>query len=214
MSTNLFLDILDEARKDLLPSFVGFKGTYYLAGGTGLALQIGHRDSIDFDFFRNDSFDPSELNKELRSILKDKRITVIQEEKDTLTVLANDTIKLSYFTYPYQLISPLVSSEYLDLASIEDIGCMKLSAIMSRSLLKDYVDLYFILQRIPLGELLAFAKQKFPNWDGTVALKSLTYFEDITQEPILYKHEHQISFEAIQKFLESQVKMVIDEAVG
>lgn len=211
---DLFLDILDEERKSILPYFADFKDTYYLAGGTGLALQIGHRDSIDFDFFRPESFSAEALRQQLEGILRDKKIAVIQEEKDTLTVLINEKIKISFFSYPYPLIKPLVSSQFFNLASIEDVGCMKLSAITSRSVLKDYVDLFFILKHISLTDLLRLTEEKFPNFNSTVSLKSLTYFDDITQEPILYKHGHEVSFETIKEFLQNQVRQAMKKTLS
>ena len=192
---DLYLDILDSERKEILPILSEFKGDFYLAGGTGLALQIGHRDSIDFDFFCKQSFSTEELTRQLRNIFSNHAVSVIQEEKDTLSVLIEDRIKLSFFSYPYDLVKPLLDSEFFRLASLEDIGCMKLSAITSRSLLKDYVDLYFILKAIPLKHLLDLSTIKFPKINTALILKSLTYFGDITQEPILYKHKHAVSLD-------------------
>lgn len=209
---DLYLDILDNNRKAILPSFSVFKDVYYLAGGTGLALQLGHRDSIDFDFFRTDSFSTEDLTRQLRKIFQD--LSVIQEEKDTLTVMVNGSIKISFFSYPYPLIQPHVSSEFFNIASIEDIGCMKLSAVMSRSLLKDYIDLFFIIKNIPLPSLLSSSDKKFPQFNSTIALKSLAYFDDIVEEPILFTHGHEISMETVKNFLQHQVTSVMDQTLG
>lgn len=91
---------------------------------------------------------------------------------------------------------------------------MKLSAIISRSVLKDYVDLYFILNRVQLENLLDLAEKKFPNFNRNLVLKSLTYFEDIIIEPIIYKHDQAVSFEVIKQFLERQVKEVMNKIVS
>lgn len=96
------------------------------------------------------------------------------------------------------------------MASIEDIGAMKLSAITSRSVLKDYVDLYFILQHIKLGKLLGTAKEKFPTIDVNPILKSLVYFDDIQEEPILFKHDDNVSIESIKSFLTQTVKNYLE----
>jgi len=87
---------------------------------------------------------------------------------------------------------------------------MKLSAITSRSVLKDYVDLYYILQRFELNTLLDYVKEKFPIIDTNLILKSLVYFEDIQEEPINYKHNNQVSFETIKKYLLIKVKHYLD----
>jgi len=206
MQDELFWDILDEQRRELLPAMVSFKDNFYLAGGTALALQIGHRDSIDFDFFTEESFSTNKLFEQLNIIFNGHKLEKTQEEKDTLSILIDNNIKMSFFTYPYKLVQPLTNSEYLRIASIEDIGLMKLSAITSRSVMKDYVDLYFILQKITLSKLINLAKEKFPTLDQNLILKSLVYFDDIIDEPIIYKHESHTDPEVIKIFLKEKVK--------
>jgi len=98
------------------------------------------------------------------------------------------------------------------MASLEDIGAMKLSAITSRSVLKDYIDLYFILHKISLGELFKLTKEKFPTIDINLILKSLVYFDDIQEEPILFKHEGDISFESVKKYLSETVTKYLVKA--
>ena len=85
---------------------------------------------------------------------------------------------------------------------------------MSRSLLKDYIDLFFILKDIPLSELLKSAEKKFPQFNAAIVLKSLAYFDDIIEEPILFKHGHEVSMETIKVFLRSQVKTLMDQTLG
>ena len=153
-------DILDNKRKSILPLFKHFKDEeFYLAGGTGLALQLGHRDSIDFDFFKNGDYDTANLIKKTESIFKNHELSITQHEKNTVSCVIDDTIKLSFFGYNYELIELLNNTEYFDIASIEDIACMKLTAIMSRAVEKDYVDLYFIMQKISLDDLLESLKR-------------------------------------------------------
>lgn len=199
-------DILDESRRALLPLLAVLKGRFYLAGGTALALQIGHRDSIDFDFFRGQSIDTVALFDELMQFLPGHTILKTQEEKDTLSLVVDDSIRLSFMTYAYPLLEPLVQEEYLALASIPDIACMKLSAITGRAVEKDYVDLYFILKRVPLRELLAYSTRKHPSLDTNLVLKSLVYFEDVVREPIRFTAGNSIAFEDLQKELRDAVR--------
>lgn len=206
MQGNLYWDILDANRKEILPLFAIFKPYFYLAGGTALALQLGHRDSIDFDFFCDKSFLTDNLYEKIEKTFKGHKILKTQDQENTLTVLIDDSIKISFFSYPYRLVKSLIETEYFKIASIEDIGCMKLSAITSRSTAKDYVDLYFILQKNPLATLLDLTKEKFPSLDANLILKSLVYFDDITSEPIAYKHNHETDFVIIKKSLEGTVK--------
>jgi len=202
---NLHWEILDEGRIKLLPSLIPFKETFYLAGGTALALLIGHRDSIDLDFFSAESFSTPQLFNKLNSIFPGRRLLKVQEEKDTLTVLA-DKIKISFFAYPYKLVNPLILSESINLAAIEDIGLMKFSAITGRAVFKDYVDLYWILRIIPLADLLILFNRKYENLDVTLVLKSLVYFDDVVEEPVNYKGINLVSFDTIKSFLRSEVE--------
>lgn len=204
--TELFWDILDKPRKDILPLFESLKNDFYLAGGTALALQLGHRDSIDFDFFTERSFSTTDLSMKIVELFRGHKITKIQEETNTLTVLVDDGIKISFFSYPYELIHPLIDNDYFKISSMEDIGCMKLSAVTSRSALKDYVDLYFIFQAIDLKGLLVLSNEKFPTLDSNLILKSLVYFDDIIDEPIMFKHHREVSKETIRKYLTDIVK--------
>ena len=202
---NLHWEILDGERNKILPLFSCFKDDFYLAGGTALALQLGHRDSIDFDFFSKNNFSCWELFNKLKVALNGFKMVKVQEEKDTLTVLVDKKIKISFFTYPYILIKPLIKSEFINLASLEDIGLMKLSAITGRSVLKDYVDLYWILQNISLADLVPLCQKKYKDLDFNLVLKSLVYFDDVIEEPIIYKYSGEVDFEEIKLFLRKTV---------
>lgn len=202
----MFYNILDKKRLNILPLLESFKKDFYLAGGTALALQIGHRDSIDFDFFSKKDINTKELFEQLRDVFKGHELLKIQEESNTLTILIDDTTKISFFTYKYDLIGRKIEDGALILASIEDIGCMKLSAITGRATNKDYIDLYFILKQVSLRDLLAKAHEKFPELERNLILKSIVYFKDITSEKILFKNGCNIPFEEVEAQLRSEVK--------
>lgn len=212
MDKRLYWDILDQPRLDLLPLLKSFKEDFYLAGGTALALQLGHRDSVDFDFFTPKSFSVPALFKKIEQIFLDQRVVKTQTEKDTLTVNIGAGVKMSFFAYPYRLIEPLLDEDNFKMASIKDIGAMKLAAITSRSVLKDYVDLYFILHKIDFGTLLEATKIKLPTIDINLILKSLVYFDDITEEPILFKHDQDISIATIKRYLLKTTKNYLNKS--
>jgi predicted nucleotidyltransferase component of viral defense system len=199
-------EILDEKRKKELPKFKAWKDAYVLAGGTALALQIGHRDSVDFDFFTEEEIDTVKFYEKLREIFSGQKIEKIQEEKNTLSVLIDGEIRLSFLKYPYQLLKQPLEDKNLRVASLEDIGCMKLSAITGRASNKDYIDLYYILKKFSLDELLKLAKEKFSNLNLNLVLKSLVYFEDVLDEPIRFQKGKEVSMDEVRKFLEKQVK--------
>lgn len=199
-------NVLDEKRRTLLPLFRIFsdKG-FYLAGGTGLALHIGHRDSIDFDFFKEGNFDTTLLKKEVERAFINHEVVFTQEEKNTLSCVIEGSVQVSFFGIVYPLQAPLVETDYFAVASIADIGCMKLAAITSRSVEKDYVDLYFILQSISLAELIALCRIKYPTLDSALILKSLGYFDDILHEQILFKGNHAVTFREVKDFLQKTI---------
>ena len=200
----LHWDILDKKRKDVLPLLKRFSDDgFYLAGGTGLALQLGHRDSIDFDFFKKGQFDTAKLIHQLESVFKAHTLTITQQEKDTVSCVVDNSIQLSFFGYPYDLQNPILESEYFKIASVKDIACMKVAAIISRATEKDYVDLYFILSTLTLKDILESCRKKFKSLDEFVILKSLTFFEDVEPEHILFKEGHHVSLKQLQKFFES-----------
>jgi predicted nucleotidyltransferase component of viral defense system len=206
MVETLHWNILDSARLAILPQLKDLAGeAFYLAGGTGLALQLGHRDSIDFDFFTLHDFDTKHLISKLEIVFSGHKISITQEEKNTLSCVIDNSIQCSFFTYSYPTVRPFVESEYLRIASIEDIGCMKFSAITGRSVEKDYVDLYFILKRIPLAELLSLSVEKHASLDEALILKSLVYFDDVQREPILLKEGNEVSFDVVKEFLQKTV---------
>ena len=202
----MFYEILDKPRRDLLPNFSKLKDSFYLAGGTALALYLGHRDSIDFDFFSPIEFSTAVLFSQLEEILKGHSLLRIQEEKNTLTLLVNSEIRISFFYYSAPLLEPLLDEENLKIASIIDIASMKLSAIVSRSVNKDYVDLYYILQSISLNKLLKQVKVKLPSLDENLILKSLVYFEDMQIEPLSFQQDKKVPMETVKYFLVQQVK--------
>ncbi|MFA6007200.1 MAG: nucleotidyl transferase AbiEii/AbiGii toxin family protein [Candidatus Shapirobacteria bacterium] len=206
----MFWNILDQNRLNILPKLTDLSKDFYLAGGTGLALQLGHRDSIDFDFFTKTAFSNMEIFNKIKRVFIGHIIVKNQDEKDTLTVFIDENIKLSFFRYKYDLIKPLVSTEFFKLASIEDIGCMKLSAIVSRYLLKDYVDLYWILHQISLSDLISLDQKKHWELDTNLVLKSLVYFDDVELEPIVFKNKMEVSFDEVKKFLRKTVKKFLD----
>ncbi len=200
-------NILDNKRKAILPLFKTFSDEgFYLAGGTGLALLMGHRDSIDFDFFKKENYDTQQLINKLESVFEGHQLTITQQEKNTVSCVVDATIQLSFFSYNYDQLKPLVQTEYFKIASIEDIACMKLSAITSRAVEKDYVDLYYILHKNSLEELLNYCSTKFRSINEIVVLKSLNFWEDLDkQEPIKFKEGHKVTLKQMQKYIKDQL---------
>jgi len=202
----MFYSILDKKRINILPLLKEFRKEFYLAGGTALALQIGHRDSIDFDFFCDQKIDTKKLFKKIKTVFNEHTILKTQEEENTLSVFIDNHIRLSFFTFEYKLIGKSVNDEYFRLASIYDIACMKFSAITSRARSKDYIDLYFIMQANRLEDLLIKCEEKMPDLDINLILKSLVFFDDIEEEKIIFKNNNRLSFRQVKEYLKEEVK--------
>jgi len=199
-------EVLDKKRQALLPSFLAFKKDFYLAGGTALALQIGHRVSVDFDFFTEKDFETEDLYERVQEVFGEAVRT--QESRNTLGVVVQDNVKISFMKYRYPLLDVCLETEDLRLVSLTDIGCMKLGAIVSRAELKDYVDLFFILKKFSLVTLLANLAQKIPSLDQNLVLKALVSFDDIEMEPIDFIKGNVVSFTKIRKLIIESVKSV------
>ena len=137
-----------------------------------------------------------------------------QEERNTLSVETKDGIKLSFISFPYPLLESLISWEYIDLASITDIGCMKFAAILSRSVQKDYVDLYEILQQIPLGRFAEILPKKFPNFNTNLAFKSLVYLKDIESNEFDFCNGFNVTEKEMSTFFKQQIQKYYNQAIG
>lgn len=152
---------------------------FYLVGGTSLALQIGHRFSIDLDLFSNEPFN----NETLQTYLEEKYFF----ETD---FVANNTlkgsvkgVKLDFITHAYSLIEPFMIVGNIRLASLKDIAAMKLNAIAHNGTrYKDFIDIYFLLKTFCLNEMLESFSLKYPKANPIIALKGLGYFEEINFE--------------------------------
>lgn len=204
----LHWDILDGKRKSVLPLLKNLsEDGFYLVGGTAIALQLGHRESEDFDFVRKEQFDELQMKRKLEEIFKGHNIKFTQEELNTLSIDVDNGVELSFMgNYDYMLLKPLIKTEYFDMASKEDIACMKLQALIGRSVEKDWADLYYVLQKMPLRKLLEDCEIKFPTSNKYTVLKSLNYFKELKLGGVIYKKGFGETWKKMQKFFEKIVK--------
>lgn len=177
---------------------------FYLAGGTGLALQLGHRLSVDLDWFAREEFDGVSLAKELEPTGK---IQVIDQKPGTL-VAEIDRIEIGFYRYDFPLLDPVLEFRGAALASWRDILCMKMTAVGQRSAKRDFVDIYFGLQKgMTLRTLFDLMKKKYEavEYSEYHLLRSLTYFDEIDDEP-MPQMLTEVSWAEIQEFVEDQVR--------
>lgn len=160
---------------------------FYLAGGTGLALLINHRRSVDLDFFSRKNRLDFEGRRRLLSQLKRLPDWKQTQAQDGTLHGEVGRVKVSFFWYDVPLVRPLIRRGALRIASPTDIGLMKVGAIIGRGSRKDFVDLFAICRRAPLKRLLSISPRKFTDArDFTLqALKALSFFEDAEREPPL-----------------------------
>lgn len=189
-------------------SFLKKYGTY-LAGGTALALHLGHRTSLDLDFYTKRHFNSEIVYKDFQENFKREKISEPDFAEDTLKFRLNIT-DLSFFRYNYPLIRPLSSWESAQLDSLEDIIAMKTEAIITRGLKRDFVDLYFAIKKYGIKEILEFYKEKYPQaYNEYKCILALTYFEDAEKRDqgrkriFIYSG---ITWPKIKKFLIEEVK--------
>lgn len=179
----------------------------YLAGGTALALQIGHRISVDFDFFTPKHFDAKVLSRKLREA--NINFSLERLEKNTILGLV-DKAKFSLFFYDYPLIGKTTAYLNINIASLKDIAAMKLLAISDRGTKRDFIDLYFLLaveKVFVLPEIFELYDKKFNALPQNQShlLRSLVYFEDANDSK-MPKMLKTATWQEVKKFFEREAK--------
>jgi Nucleotidyl transferase AbiEii toxin, Type IV TA system len=178
-----------------LPELNGF----YLVGGTSLAMQIGHRNSIDIDLFSQDEFDENYI----LSLLTPKyEVKEIFRRKHTIISLINN-IKTDFIKHTYPFILPPITEEGITFLSKEDIAAMKLHAIIqSGKRLKDFIDIYYLLQHFSMNQMVKFFSQKYTYTNPMIAVKAVNFFGDIDESIDPPKLVKPISLKQIKKRIE------------
>lgn len=166
------LDLLKKIAVD--PAF----SAHRLVGGTALALQYGHRLSVDLDFF---SDAPMEYEEVLSSVRPFGKVEVASRSKYIYCLYIND-IKVDFVFLPYTWIDVPVTEDAIRLAGIRDIAAMKLAAITNRGSKKDFIDIALLIEHLGLQQMMACYREKYPDGMDMMVLRSLVYFEDAEPE--------------------------------
>jgi hypothetical protein len=181
---------------------------YYLGGGTTIAIYLGHRHSVDLDWFTEEGItDPMRLAQNIR----DKGIPFVtgQIERGTLHGTISG-VRISFLEYKYPLLKPLIiwQKAACQLATLEDLACMKLSALTQRGSKKDFVDIYALgLRYFSLRDMLRLYQKKFSVEDMGHVLYGLSYFDDADKEK-LPKMFWDTDWRTIKKTIQGWVKEV------
>jgi len=182
----------------------------YLAGGTSLALQIGHRMSIDLDFFTQEKFDENLVATELSQLTEFK-----ERSRAWATVLGKvGKTKFSIFYYKPKLIDATIPYEGIQLAGKRDIAAMKLLAISDRGLKRDFIDVFILAKEFSLDEMLVFFEEKYGSLDEKkyILIKGLSYFTDATDD--VPKMLIPVDWEEVKEFFRKETKRLAKEKLG
>ena len=203
----LFYETIDAKTLELLkklqkvPEFADLR----LAGGTALALQIGHRKSIDLHLFGNIDTDYLTILNRLNEV---GAVTVLKKSTN-INIFIIDGVKVDIVNYPYKWIEKPLFEDEIILADKKDIAAMKLSAITGRGTKKDFIDFFFLLHQYDLRELLDFYNQKYHDGSLFLVLKSLSYFKDAdtNEDPFMLKSAKWVDVKAyIKEILSNYIK--------
>lgn len=182
----------------------GLLEPWTLAGGTGLALQLGHRVSLDLDFFREDHFEVAALRQLLAPL---GTLEIQDQDTDTLHVRLNG-MRLSYLRSEAPFLYPPVPYRGLRVADTRDIAAMKIIAIAGRGSRKDFVDVYAYLEAGgDFPGLMELVRRRYTNvsFNEIHLLRSLVYFDDAEEEP-MPQMLHKVAWSAIRARLEEEVR--------
>lgn len=192
VSPELYHLLIDLQSKEWMHSF-------RLVGGTALALQYGHRVSVDLHFFGQREL--GELSTFLSSYPEAQKLN----SNDHIAVYIIKGIKVDFVHYPYPWLQPPIVEKGMTVATDADIAAMKIAAITGGGSKKDFVDVYFLLQKYSLEEMLDFFSSKYPDATEILALKSLLYTTDADREP-LPKMLQPFDWEAAKEFIRREVR--------
>jgi hypothetical protein len=152
---------------------------FVLVGGTALSLQVGHRISVDIDFFTRKEFDNNQL---LEHLEQNYGFQEQYSHKNTLKGIV-DGVFVDLLRHDYKFVAGHNLIDGVHMASKQDIAAMKVNAITGNGTrVKDFVDIYFLLKEFSFSEVIDFYKAKYNTRNDFHAIKSLTYFDDIIVE--------------------------------
>lgn len=199
------LEAIKSEQKKIFPKLKEFP-QFYLGGGTALALQIGHRVSVDFDLFSREEISP-DLIKKIKEIFKEFKIKLILDHPEQLSVKIDNT-KIDFVKYDFPLVLDLIEIKGVKLIQVPEIALMKAYTLSSRGTLKDYLDLYFILkeEHTTLKEIKELSEKKYgDDFNFRLFLEQLVYLEDIEEEEIEFLRE-KIDKKKIKEFFEEKIR--------
>lgn len=194
-------EILTSEQVNMISLVKLFSKDFYLVGGTAIALHIGHRQSIDFDLFTKDPFDNNRIK---RVIMKKVKIqNVMRDEKGQYTIIVNG-VHMTFFQYPFAIIADHLFERVMKLPDVLTLAAMKAYALGRRAKWKDYVDLYFVMQKYHgISAIINKAHAIFgKEFNERLFREQLSYFKDINYfEEVLYMPGFEVKDKVVEKGL-------------
>ena len=208
--SKLFLEILDKDRRDIFSKLVKFSSDGVLAGGTAIALQIGHRLSYDFDIFTNKPIAPNLWTK-VKQIFG-RNCVKTMGTKTQLNFYSPTSIRMTFYFAEFPPLFPTVKTNSIDLFDLRDLATNKAYTIGQRGKWRDYVDLYFLIKGnyISMDELVALSVRRYKSdFPEKLFLEQLSYFGDLDDFDIKYCADSTAPVE-IKGFLVDAARRFID----
>jgi len=184
-----------------------FLGKFYLAGGTACALYYGHRLSYDLDFFSPELEDPRLITQILTQVGQLK----VDQQSEGTWLGELDGVKLSFFLHIYPAVGHEEKYEGVRIASKMDIACMKLEAIASRGIQRDFIDMFYLARELGMQQILSASERKYTKADFSMTrfLRSLIYFVDAEKSEtprMLYP----LDWDEVKVYFEKEVKRLAE----
>ena len=197
----MYLETLSDKQAELLPYINPFKNSFYLVGGTAIALQIGHRRSIDFDLFTYTKLNKSRIRQNLLQIPLKQQI--IFEDVDQMHFYVNE-VKLTFFNYPYPVEHLVRTDQKLSMPTLLSLAAMKAFALGRRAKWKDYLDLYFLIKyHFSISQIATEAKKIFDTqFSEKLFREQLSFHKDIDYtEKVEFMPGFEVEATTIKNFL-------------
>ncbi|PIZ65726.1 hypothetical protein CO051_06195 [Candidatus Roizmanbacteria bacterium CG_4_9_14_0_2_um_filter_39_13] len=193
-------EILTKKQRELLPLIQSLSYEFGLVGGTAVALQIGHRESIDFDLFKQGKLEILSIRKRVTATFP---ITQVRVENPTEYTIKVNNVQMTFYNYPFPIEYTVKFNDTIKIPDLLTLAAMKAFALGKRAKWKDYVDLYFIFQFHSLREIVNKAQNIFKNeFSEKLFREQLSYYQDIDySEKIVYKTGWEVNDQEIRNRL-------------
>lgn len=192
-------NFLQKLKSNSLP-----KGSY-LGSGTALALWLGHRKSVDLDFFIPSAFSETQWEQKLK---REFDFKITYTDWQTLVGYIKD-IKFSLFGYQYKILDKLAHWQDMYVAGLSDLSSMKLDTVIKRGTKRDFIDLYFLAKRFSLQKMFGFFQKKYGNLEDMklILKKSLIFFDDAEKDE-MPEMLTDIEWKNVKNYFLSEVKKI------